>query len=172
MEYPDHEFDPAAAAARAEAEREAELARKIRREVRRVQSGEADEDLRADREREEAEREEAAARDERDRRRHSRLWWLWVTGGILLRDGVTGYYHYLIAIAVTFLTSIAVMFMTLHLDVQHSRLKVDVQRLRERSIRLEEQKFRQTSHSAIQERLRAHGIELCDPLTPGEAVAQ
>ncbi len=164
MEYPDHEFDPAAAAARAEAEREAELARKIRREVRRVQSGEADEDLRADREREEAEREEREQRERRETKRRSRLWWLWVTGGILLRDGVTGYYRYLIAIAV--------MFMTLHLDVQHLRLKLDVQRLRERSLRLEEQKFRQTSHSAIQERLRAHGIELCDPLSPGETIAQ
>ena len=48
MRYEDTEFDPATDADREAAAREAELARKIRREVLRVQRGEADDDLRAD----------------------------------------------------------------------------------------------------------------------------
>ena len=42
----DHEFDPVTPEELAEREREADLARKIRREVLRVQRGEADEDIR------------------------------------------------------------------------------------------------------------------------------
>ena len=52
----DHEFDPVTPEELAEREREADLARKIRREVLRVQRGEADEEIRADEEREAAER--------------------------------------------------------------------------------------------------------------------
>lgn len=59
MRYEDTEFDPATDADREAAAREAELARKIRREVLRVQRGEADDDLRADRE---AEQEQRASR--------------------------------------------------------------------------------------------------------------
>ncbi len=55
MKYNDHEFDPVTDEERAAREREEELARRIRREVLRVQSGEADEEIRADREREQAE---------------------------------------------------------------------------------------------------------------------
>ena len=54
MKYNDHEFDPVTDEERAAREREEELARRIRREVLRVQSGEADEEIRADREREQA----------------------------------------------------------------------------------------------------------------------
>jgi len=56
MRYEDTEFDPATDADREAAAREAELARKIRREVLRVQRGEADDDLRADREAEQEQR--------------------------------------------------------------------------------------------------------------------
>ncbi len=59
MKYNDHEFDPVTDEERAAREREEELARRIRREVLRVQSGEADEEIRADREREQAEEEAA-----------------------------------------------------------------------------------------------------------------
>ena len=58
MRYEDTEFDPATDADREAAAREAELARKIRREVLRVQRGEADDDLRADREAEQEQRAE------------------------------------------------------------------------------------------------------------------
>lgn len=77
MRYEDTEFDPATDADREAAAREAELARKIRREVLRVQRGEADDDLRADREAEQEQRaeQERAARMER-RRKSSFLWLL------------------------------------------------------------------------------------------------
>ena len=65
----DHEFDPVTPEELAEREREADLARKIRREVLRVQRGEADEEIRADEEREAAERAEEEARERRERRR-------------------------------------------------------------------------------------------------------
>lgn len=170
MSYFDHEFDPVTAEQREAAEREAELARKIRREVRRVQRGEADDDLRADEEREAAEtaaREEAAARE---KRRRSGAVWMWLSGSILVRDYVSGYYRYLLAVAATFLISISVMFMTLHLDIRHSELKRDVQALRERSLRLEQRKAVVTSHTEIIRRLQAHGIDLRDPATPAEKI--
>ena len=63
MRYEDTEFDPATDADREAAAREAELARKIRREVLRVQRGEADDDLRADREAEQKKIEEAVVAD-------------------------------------------------------------------------------------------------------------
>ena len=63
MRYEDTEFDPATDADREAAAREAELARKIRREVLRVQRGEADDDLRADREAEQKKIEKAVVAD-------------------------------------------------------------------------------------------------------------
>ena len=42
------------------------------------------------------------------------------------------------------------------------------QMLRERSTRLQEQRFRHTTHSAILEELRRRGIDLYDPVVPGE----
>ncbi len=166
----DHEFDPVTPEELAEREREAELARKIRREVLRVQRGEADEEIRADEEREAAERDEREERDRRERRRRSGAFWQFVSGTILVREGSSEYYRYLICIAVMFFLSIVVMFTSLHLDMRYSRLERDVQLLRERSIRLQEQRYRQTTHSAIVERLQARGIDLYDPLAPSEII--
>ena len=91
MSYEDTEFNPVTDAEREAAAREAELSRKIRREVLRVQRGEADDDLRADREAEEELRagEERAARIER--RRKSSFLWLLFSGNILVREGFSGY---------------------------------------------------------------------------------
>ena len=159
MKYNDHEFDPVTDEERAAREREEELARRIRREVLRVQSGEADEEIRADREREQAE-EEA--------RRRSNIFWLLFSGNILVRKGASEYYRYMICIAAMFFVSIFVMFTALHLDMKYSRLYREVQMLRERSTRLQEQRFRHTTHSAILEELRRRGIDLYDPVVPGE----
>ena len=41
---------------------------------------------------------------------------------------------------------------------------------RSRSIRLEEQRYRTTTHSAVVEALAARGIPLYDPLSPGEVI--
>ena len=69
--YRDHEFDPITPEEEARRREEAEFARRVRREVRRMESGEADEEIRADEEREAAERAEAQAREARERRRRS-----------------------------------------------------------------------------------------------------
>ena len=162
MRYEDTEFDPATDADREAAAREAELARKIRREVLRVQRGEADDDLRADREAEQEQRaeQERAARMER-RRKSSFLWLLF-----------SGNYRYLIYMAVTFFVSIFVMFTALHLDMKYTRLEREVQLLRERSVRLQEQSFRSTTHSAVVRALAERGIPLYDPAAPGEIIEE
>ncbi len=168
--YRDHEFDPVSAEEQARREAEAELARRIRHEVRRMERGEAEEDLRAD---EAEEAELRAAEEERRRkaeRRSSNTFWQLFSGTILLREGFSKYYPYMLCIAGMFFLSIVVMFWSLHLDMKYSRLEREVQVLRERSIRLEEQRFRRTTHSAVTEELRRRGIELYDPSAPGQII--
>ena len=80
------------------------------------------------------------------------------------------YYPYMLTIAGMFFLSIMVMFWSLHLDMRYTRLERDVQKLRERSIRLQEQRYQRTTHSAIVRQLEARGIELYDPLAPGEII--
>ena len=168
--YRDHEFDPITPEEEARRREEAEFARRVRREVRRMERGEADEEIRADEEREAAEQAEARAREARERRRRSSTFWQIFSGSILVRKGVSQYYPYLLTIAGTFFLSIVVMFWSLHLDMRYTRLSREVQMLRERSIRLQEQRYQRTTHSAIVERLRERGIELYDPAVPGEII--
>ncbi len=166
--YNDHEFDPQAAEQEQARRQDEELRRKIRREVLRVQRGEAEQEILSDREAEEAERE----REERDRRleqrRQSSAFWLLLSGNILVREGVRRHYRHLAAIAIMFFLSIFVIFSALRLDMKYSRLEREVQLLRERSIRLQEQRYRLTSHSSVIERLRERGIPLQDAHTPVE----
>ena len=157
--YRDHEFDPVTPEEQARREQEEEFARRVRREVRRMERGEAEEDIRADEERE-----------RRERRRRSSTFWQLFSGTILVREGVSKYYPYMLTIAGMFFLSIMVMFWSLHLDMRYTRLERDVQKLRERSIRLQEQRYQRTTHSAIVEQLRARGIELYDPQAPGEII--
>ncbi len=168
--YSDHEFDPVTPEEQARRDAEAEFARRVRREVRRMESGEADEDIRRDEEEEALRRAEAEAREARERRRRSSMLWQLFSGSILVRRGVSRYYPYLLTIAGVFFLSIVVMFWSLHLDMRYTRLEREVQKLRERSIRLQEQRFQRTTHSAIIEQLHARGIDLYDPQTPGEII--
>ena len=163
----DHEFDPITPEELAEREREAELARKIRREVVRIQRGEADDELREDAEREEAERREREEAEERERKRASSTFRQLISGTILLRKEASEAYPYLLCIAGMFFLSIVVMFWSLHLDRRYSRLEREVQMLRERSVRLQQQRYRVTTHSAVAEELRARGLEPYDPVVPG-----
>ena len=140
----------------------------MRREVLRIERGEADEDIRADMEREEEEKAEEEERQRRERRRKASTFWQLFSGTILVHEGVSKYYPYMLSIAGMFFLSIAVMFTALHLDMKYSRLYREVQMLRERSTRLQEQRFRHTTHSAILEELRRRGIDLYDPVVPGE----
>lgn len=168
--YPDHEFDPVTPEEEARRQQEEEFARRVRREVLRMERGEAEEDIRADEEREAQERAEDEARQRREKRRSASTFWQFISGTILLREGVSKYYPYMLTIAGMFFLSIVVMFWALHLDMRYTRLERDVQKLRERSIRLQEQRYRRTTHSAIVEQLRARGLELYDPQTPGEII--
>lgn len=168
--YDDHEFDPLTPEEQARRDEDEEFSRRVRREVLRMERGEADEEIRADLEREAAERAEAEERERRERRRRSSTLWQLVSGTILVREGVSKYYPYMLTIAGMFFLSIVVMFWTLHLDMRYTRLEREVQKLRERSIRLEEQRYRHTTHSAVMEELRRRGIELYDPLAPGEII--
>lgn len=168
--YRDHEFDPITPEEETRQREEAEFARRVRREVLRIERGEAEEEIRADEEREAEARAEEEERARRERRRTSSTFWQLFSGTILVREGVSRYYPYMLSIAGMFLASIAVMFWALHLDMKYSRLEREVQILRERSIRLQEQRFRHTTHSAIVERLRERGIELQDPAAPGEII--
>ncbi len=166
----DHEFDPITPEEREQQARDAEFDRRVRREVLRIQRGEADDDIRADEEREAAERAAGEERARRERRRRSSTFWQLFSGTILLREGVSKYYPYMLSVAGMFFLSIVVMFWSLHLDLKYSRLEREVQVLRERSIRLEEQRYRRTTHSAVAARLRERGIDLQDPRTPGETL--
>ena len=166
----DTEFDPVNPEEEARRRQDEELARRVRREVLRIGRGEADEEIRADMEREGAERGEAEERENKERRRRASLVRQFFTGTILVREGVSRSYPYMLCMAVMLFASIFVMFMALRLDMRHTELEREVQKLRERSIRLEEERFRTTTHSAIVERLRQRNIPLYDPPAPGETI--
>lgn len=170
----DLDFHPERAEEEARREEEARFARRVRREVLRVQSGAADDDLRADAEAEaEAEAERQRAEEERQareaRRSRNPLFRL-VSGTILVGEQATRYYPYLLTFAILFFLNIMVLFWSLHLDNRYSRLEREVQKLRERSIRLEEQRYSITTHSAVVRELERRGIALSDPKTPAEII--
>lgn len=157
------EFNPLTEEELRKAEEDEEFRRRVRREVLRVQSGEADDDIERDREeQEEAEREEKE-REAKKQKKRSRLFWQLFSGNILINKSVADNYHYFAAIAVMCFVSIAVMFMTLYADLRYSQLERELQLVRERSIRLQEQLYNSTTHSAIKEQLKERGIPLKDP---------
>ena len=143
-------------------EEDRELRRKIRREVRRVRSGEADEEMREEEEQERMAEEERHAEEERQRKRHSSWVWLMFSGMILMRSGVSRYYRYALLIALMFFCSILTIFNALRLDKRFTQVEAETQLLRERSIRMQERRYRSTTHSAIVRRLRERGIDLRD----------
>ncbi len=153
-------------ARRQQHEQEQELARKIRREVLRVQSGEADDEVAQ--EREEAEREEAERKvaERLERRRKAGAFWQLISGNILVNKGVARYYPYMVAVVVMFFLSIMVMFFSLHQDMKHSRLEREVQLLRERSLRYQSERYQRSSHSAIMQQLEKRGIKLEEAVAP------
>ncbi len=155
---------------RRDEEHEAELARKIRREVLRVQSGEADEDIA--REAEEATlREEEQRKAERiERRRKASAFWQLLSGNILVNKGVARYYPQMITVAVLFFVSIAVMFYSLHLDMRYTRLEREVQLLRENSLRFQSLRYQRSSHSSILEQLKTRGIDLEEAVAPSTLI--
>lgn len=145
------------------AEREAQeaLRRMVRTEIRRVHTGAAAEDIADDIAREERERAMESCKRNKPR------WMVWitsaVTGDILLAEEVKRAYNLFTLVGVTFFVSMAVIFAALQRDMQCTRLKKEVERLRERSIRISEECHQQTSHSEIVCKLKSRGIALEDP---------
>jgi hypothetical protein len=168
--YHDTDFNPNREREEQEAAEREALARTIRREVLRVNSGEADEELRAEREQMEAERQASEAEEEKSQRRNASIWRQMFSGRILVHDTVRENYRYIAIIAAMFLLSIAVLFWTLSLDITFARLDSEVQLLHERSIRLQEECYRRSSHSAIVERMQERDMNLYDPLRPNEVI--
>ena len=169
MDY-DPDFDPQAAEAEEQRRIDEEFARRVRREVRRMERGEADDDIRAD---EQLEAEAEERREEQRRREHRRnasTFWQLFSGTILVREGVSQSYPYLLAIAGMFLLSISAVFLSLHTDMKYMRLEREVQVLRERAVRLQGRRFQRTTHSAVTAELRRRGIELYDPVAPSEII--
>ena len=146
--------------------------RRVRTEVRRMQSGEAQEDIERDIEIEREAEAEQTREEAKKRLKRSRLFYQLFSGSFLRRRSVKDHYAYLIAIAVASLLSIMVMFASLYADMKYSRMEREVQLLRERSIRLREQLYQRTSHQAIVEELQRRGIPLQEPRQRKEVVEE
>ncbi len=162
--YDDSEFLTDSPEEIREREQQEEIKRIVRSEFRRVQSGEADEDMAEDVRREQQEREEAEKRA--SRHKWLRSIGLLLTGEILVRENAARFYSYASYIALMFFLSIVTLFAGLRVETKCNRLEREVELLHERSIRFKEQRYQKSSHSAIVEELERRGIELYDPLTP------
>ena len=166
------EFNPLSEEELREREEAEEFRRRVRREILRVQSGEADEDIARDREQEAEEQREREEAEQRTVRKRSRLFWQIFSGNILVNRSVAENYRYFAAIAVMCFVSIVVMFTSLAADMKYSRMEREVQLLRERSIRLQEQLYQRTTHAAISAELDRRGIDLQDPRRPKAVVEE
>lgn len=147
------------------AEREAQeaLRRMVRTEIRRVHTGEAEQDIADDIAREERER---ALEEKRNKRpRWMTLTKSIITGDILLAEEVQRVYTLLTMLGIIFFASIATIFGALHRDLRCKQLETEVARLKERAIRTSEECHRHSSHSAILRKLEERGIEIEDPKT-------
>ncbi|MBR5820857.1 MAG: hypothetical protein IKZ12_01635 [Alistipes sp.] len=170
MKQHDLDFHPESLEEESRRAEEEQLARRVRREVMRIQRGEAEEDLAADREAEEAEQRAAEMERLKAARRAANPIFRLLSGTILVSRGVARNYPYLLTIAGMFFLNIVVLFWSLHLDLRYTRLERSVQKLREQSIRLEERRYRLTTHSAVAEELARRGIALEDPTQPIEII--
>ena len=166
----DDDFNPLTEEEIRRLQEDEEFRRRVRREVLRMQSGEADTDIERDREEQKAKESERTREQAKKRLRRSRLFWQLFSGNILLNRNVKEHYGYLLAIAIMCGVSIFVMFSSLYADLRHSQVERELQLVRERSIRLQEQLHRRTTHQAIREELARRGINLQDPQKPKEVV--
>ena len=157
--YDDSEFLTPSPEEVRQQEREEEIRRITRTEIRRVQSGQADEDIAEDLRREE---QEALAKTPKPLPRWVSILLSITTGEILIKENMMRGYNHLFIIALLFLGSILLLFSSLHLEIKRDRIKKEVTLLHERAVRTKEQFNKHTSHSAIVERLRERGIQLCE----------
>ena len=147
------------------AEREAQeaLRRMVRTEIRRIQTGAANEDIANDIALEE---EKRAVEEKKTKRPRWAKWMISVvTGDILLVNEAKRIYTLLTILGVIFFASIATMFASLHSDLQRNKLEKELMRLKERAVRTSERCYQHSSHSAILRKLQERGIEISDPKT-------
>lgn len=166
----DTDFNPLTDEELLRQQQEEELARRIRREVRRVQRGDAAEEMAAEEAEEEQERAHRKALAERENQKSKNPLRGLITGNILRQEWLTVHYRYPLLIAGVFLLSIVVMFWSLRLDMKLTHTEREVQLLRERALRLREERSRLTSHSAVVEELRRRDIRLEDPIEPNRII--
>ena len=170
MAHTNDEFNPLSEEELRQREEDALFRRRVRDEVRRIQSGAAQEDIERDIEEEEILEAEQTRKEAKKRLKRRRLFYQLFSGSILQHSSVTQHYGHLIAIAVASLVSIMVMFAALYADMKYSRLEREVQLMRERSIRLREQLYQRTTHAAVVEELQKRGINLQEPRKRREKV--
>lgn len=159
-----------------EMERDEEYARRVLREVQYIQSEPKPQEEGA--EEAEKERGERGERGEGEEpisesvkeSSNQNIGWLLLSGNILLLRSLTKHYGKMVMVAALLLLSIIVMFWSLHLDMKYNDMMSDIQLLRERSVRLQEQRFAKSSHSAIIEELERRGIDLKDPTEPATVI--
>ncbi|MBR6814935.1 MAG: hypothetical protein IKM69_03910 [Alistipes sp.] len=164
------EFNPLSEEELEQRQADEKLERLIRSQIRRVQSGEADEQMRQEAEEEREQEQEQMREEARKRLKRSRLFWQLFSGNILVNRNVAENYRYFIAIAITSFVSIAVLFMALYAEDRFSKVEREVQLLRERSIRLQEQLFSRTTHAAIAKEVEERGLGLQEPRKSREVV--
>ena len=95
-----------------------------------------------------------------------------LSGTILLSEGITQYYRYLWGIAAMFFVSIFVLFLSLQLDLRCSSLEREVRILRAKQTMLESRRYKETTHTAIVEKLHRHQLKLSDPKEPARKIEE
>lgn len=88
------------------------------------------------------------------------------TGEIIINQSISKGYDYLFYMALLFLISIVTLFSSLHYQITENQLNKEVALLKERAIRIEEQRTKATTHSAIVKLLKERKIELYDTIEP------
>lgn len=85
------------------------------------------------------------------------------TGDILITEEATRVYYFLVLLGGIFLISIFTMFATFQSEIRHNKLQTEVKLLKERAIRISEERAQKTSHTAITNELKRRNIKLEDP---------
>ncbi len=132
-------------------------------EVVRITSADLDGD---DEELDEAREHGSTRQQQREEQAKENFWFALISGNILLHKGVARYYSHLVLVIVLTIVSIFVMFWSLRVDMKHTALVSEVQLLRERSVRMRESRYSQSSHSAVVRELKRRNIDLQDARTP------
>lgn len=164
-QYDDSEFlTPSPEEIKAEEQKE-EVRRMVRAEYRRIQSGEADEDIKKDIETEEAKKAE----------QKKLPGWLLVlrsvlSGDILNSEKASRAYNMMSYIAFLFFLNIICILWSFSTGHQRDQLEDETTLLRDQAIRSKETMYQKTSHSAIVEEIEKRKLGLHDPAAPSDVI--